>query len=221
MTITQTFSGTKGSFALHYNVKTWRSTDLTAHKRSFILFWSKIRHNIQHSFLCGEKSHSISCSMAFSLAGQHLHAGDQSRFENMIKLLLFLEAELQLKEEIIDLLLVCTLYFRYHFYLVYRTVAKHTCLLWANSRRLWSLKLRNSLVECDRVFSAFRQQIYSSVYLQPRTSYLDINDKTRTIFSRLKCNSFPSVLSCELFWRFRVTKFVQYHIPYELTFSNS
>lgn len=43
--------------------------------------------------------------MAFSPVGEQFKAGDQSRFENMMKLLLFLEAELQLKEEIIDLLL--------------------------------------------------------------------------------------------------------------------
>jgi len=43
--------------------------------------------------------------MAFSPGGEVFNAGDQSRFENMMKLLLFLEAELQLKEEIIDLLL--------------------------------------------------------------------------------------------------------------------
>lgn len=49
--------------------------------------------------------------MAFSLGGEQLVAGDQSRFENMMKLLLFLEAELQLKEEIIDLLLVCIVQF--------------------------------------------------------------------------------------------------------------
>lgn len=62
--------------------------------------------------------------MAFSLGGEQLVAGDQSRFENMMKLLLFLEAELQLKEEIIDLLLVCIVQFWYYFYLVYRKVAK-------------------------------------------------------------------------------------------------
>ena len=50
--------------------------------------------------------------MAFSPMGEHLKAGDQSRFENMMKLLLFLEAELQLKEEIIDLLLVCIIQYR-------------------------------------------------------------------------------------------------------------
>lgn len=50
--------------------------------------------------------------MAFSPVGEHFKAGDQSRFENMMKLLLFLEAELQLKEEIIDLLLVGTVQYK-------------------------------------------------------------------------------------------------------------
>ena len=49
--------------------------------------------------------------MAFSSSGELFSAADQSRFENMMKLLLFLEAELQLKEEIIDLLLVCIVQF--------------------------------------------------------------------------------------------------------------
>lgn len=49
--------------------------------------------------------------MAFSPGREVFNAGDQSRFENMMKLLLFLEAELQLKEEIIDLLLVCIVQF--------------------------------------------------------------------------------------------------------------
>ncbi|XP_058966236.1 CTTNBP2 N-terminal-like protein [Pocillopora verrucosa] len=43
--------------------------------------------------------------MAFSPCEGYYNTGDQSRFENMMKLLLFLEAELQLKEEIIELLL--------------------------------------------------------------------------------------------------------------------
>lgn len=50
--------------------------------------------------------------MAFSPVGEQFKAGDQSRFENMMKLLLFLEAELQLKEEIIDLLLVGTVQYK-------------------------------------------------------------------------------------------------------------
>ena len=41
-----------------------------------------------------------------------------------MKLLLFLEAELQLKEEIIDLLLVCIFKLRYYFCLVYSKVTK-------------------------------------------------------------------------------------------------
>lgn len=62
--------------------------------------------------------------MAYSPTGEIFNASDQRRFENMMKLLLFLEAELQLKEEIIDLLLVCIVQFWYYFYLVYLKVAK-------------------------------------------------------------------------------------------------
>ena len=61
-----------------------------------------------------QKSARIQCisfAMAFSPRGEFFNPGDQSRFENMMKLLLFLEAELQLKEEIIDLLLVCIVQF--------------------------------------------------------------------------------------------------------------
>lgn len=43
--------------------------------------------------------------MAFSPNGELFSVEDQGRFEKMMKLLLYLEAELQLKEEIIDLLL--------------------------------------------------------------------------------------------------------------------
>lgn len=49
--------------------------------------------------------------MAYSPTGEIFNDSDQRRFENMMKLLLFLEAELQLKEEIIDLLLVCIVQF--------------------------------------------------------------------------------------------------------------
>lgn len=49
--------------------------------------------------------------MAYSPTGEIFNASGQRRFENMMKLLLFLEAELQLKEEIIDLLLVCIVQF--------------------------------------------------------------------------------------------------------------
>lgn len=62
--------------------------------------------------------------MAYSPTGEIFNDSDQRRFENMMKLLLFLEAELQLKEEIIDLLLVCIVQFWYYFYLVYLKVAK-------------------------------------------------------------------------------------------------
>lgn len=62
--------------------------------------------------------------MAYSPTGEIFNASGQRRFENMMKLLLFLEAELQLKEEIIDLLLVCIVQFWYYFYLVYLKVAK-------------------------------------------------------------------------------------------------
>lgn len=62
--------------------------------------------------------------MAYSSSGELFSAADQSRFENMMKLLLFLEAELQLKEEIIDLLLVGIVQFLCYFYLVYHKVAK-------------------------------------------------------------------------------------------------
>ena len=47
--------------------------------------------------------------MALSPSQESLDAGDRSRFDNMMKLLLFLEAELQIKDEIIDLLLVSAL----------------------------------------------------------------------------------------------------------------
>ena len=100
------------------------------------LFSILVCHRSQHSFLRGKVTVSReykSYGMAFSPGGEVFNAGDQSRFENMMKLLLFLEAELQLKEEIIDLLLVCIVQFWYYFYLVYRKVAKVHSLKYARA----------------------------------------------------------------------------------------
>lgn len=75
------------------------------------LFWTSLAGFSTFLLRKRARAPSVSFAMAFSPSGEFFSPGDQSRFENMMKLLLFLEAELQLKEEIIDLLLVCIVQF--------------------------------------------------------------------------------------------------------------
>lgn len=86
---------------------------MTEDKESFrfILVFSRLSQHSLSSTKSKRNNPHITFAMAFSPCEGYFNAGDQSRFENMMKLLLFLEAELQLKEEIIDLLLVCIVQF--------------------------------------------------------------------------------------------------------------
>lgn len=131
--------------------------------------------------------------MAYSLTGEIFNASDQRRFENMMKLLLFLEAELQLKEEIIDLLLVCIVQCWCYFYLVYLKVAKvYTELPIASSERATEETLMLHIVHW-RVQDSFNMNVLFQTEITLWRSFFPII---------WHVNSFPLRSSLFEFWDF-------------------